>query len=306
MAQRASWKGYLKLSLVSCAVALYPAGSSSGRVSFNTLNRETGNRLRQQMIDSETGDVVDREDRVRGFEVSKGHYVQVEDEEIEALQIESNHTIDIERFVPREEVDIVYLDGSHYMAPEGKVAEEAFAVIREAMEKEGVVGIGRVVLSRRERLVVLEPRGRGILATSLRSAKEVRGDEAYFADIGEVEVSEDMLDLATHIIGRKKGHFDTSKFEDRYEDALIEMLAAKGEGRAMKMKAPEKGSNVVNLMDALRRSIESDRGGEKSAPPRGKSKAKTTKSASASTETRSRPKSTGTRTSRKPARRAAG
>lgn len=304
MAQRASWKGYLKLSLVSCAVALYPASSQSGRVSFNTLNRETGNRLRQQMIDAETGEIVEREDRVRGFEVSKGHYVQVEDEEIEALQIESNHTIDIERFVPREEVDIVYLDGSHYMAPEGKVAEEAFAVIREAMEKEGVVGIGRVVLSRRERLVVLEPRGRGILATSLRSAKEVRNDESYFADIGDVDVSEDMLDLATHIIGRKKGHFDASKFEDRYEDALIEMLAAKGEGRAMKMKAPQKGSNVVNLMDALRRSIESERGGEKAAP-RGKSKAKTTKAAAPS-GARSRSKATGTGTGRKPARRAAG
>lgn len=296
MAQRASWKGHLKLSLVSCAVALYPASSSAGRVSFRTLNRETGNRLRQQMVDEETGEVVEREDRVRGFEVSKGHYVQVEDDEIEELQIESTHTIDIESFVPEDEVDQVYLDTSHYLAPEGKVAEEAFAVIREAMEKEGVAGLGRVVISRRERMLVLQPRGRGILATTLRDPRQVRDDEAYFEDIDDVGISDDMLDLATHIISRKKGHFTPKKFEDRYESALIEMLRAKGEGRPMKIEKAPKATNVVNLMDALRKSIQDERGeGAKPAPRKRAAKGDAAKSTAKATKA----------PARKPARRGA-
>lgn len=263
MAARSSWKGYLKLSLVSCAVALYPANTTAERIRFNNLNRETGNRLKQQMVDAETGDVVEREDRVKGFEVSKGHYVEVEDEEIDDLAIESSHTIDIERFVPSDELDPVYLDGSHYLAPDDKVAEEAFAVIREAMAQENMVGIGRLVLARRERIVLLQPRGKGMLLTSLRYKYEVRDEAPVFDPIEDVDVPEDMLDLATHIISRKKGHFDPAEYEDRYEKALVEMLRAKGQGKPV--RAPEQAprpSNVVNLMDALKRSIEAEKDGK--------------------------------------------
>jgi DNA end-binding protein Ku len=293
MAARSSWKGYLKLSLVSCAVALYPANTTAERIRFNNLNRETGNRLKQQMVDAETGDVVEREDRVKGFEVSKGHYVEVEDEEIDDLAIESSHTIDIERFVPSGEVDPVFLDGSHYLAPDDKVAEEAFAVIREAMAQEDVVGIGRLVLARRERIIVLQPRGKGMLLTSLRYKYEVRDAVPIFDPIEDVDVPEDMLDLATHIIGRKKGHFDPAEYEDRYEKALVEMLRAKGQGTPV--RAPEQAprpSNVVNLMDALKRSIEAEKGGDhEDETPRRRPAAKSQSAAKGSSAKRAPAKS---------------
>ncbi|HVV95157.1 MAG TPA: Ku protein [Hyphomicrobiales bacterium] len=258
MAPRPSWKGYLKLSLVSCAVALYPATTSSERVSFHTLNRATKNRLRQQMVDEDTGEVVEREDRVRGFEVAKGEYIVVEDEELDQLQLESTHTIDIERFVPIGDVDELYRAGAHYLAPDDKVAQEAFAVIREAMLKEKVAGIGKVVLSRHERMLLLEPRGKGLLASTLRPASEVRSATPYFEDIEDVAVPEDMLDLAAHIIAKKKGKFDPKAFEDRYETAVKEMLLAKQKGRPLPKAGAAPPSNVINLMDALRRSVESD------------------------------------------------
>ena len=281
MAPRASWKGYLKLSLVSCSVALFPASNASERISFNTLNRATGNRLKQQMIDSETEDVVEREDRVRGYQFAKGNYVFVEDEDIEKVEIESTHTIDIQQFVPADQIDQVYLDGSHYLAPDDKVATEAFAVIREAMHKTKTVGIGRLVLNRRERIVALQPRGKGILVTTVNYKYEVRDDAAYFDDIEDIEIPEEMMDLAEHIISKKKAKFDPDKFEDRYENALIEMLKAKQQGREIKAPKEEKPSNVVNLMDALRRSIESDKGEKAPArKPAAKSRTSAKKAAS--------------------------
>src|SRR4249920_34257 len=182
---RPSWKGYLKLSLVSCGVALYNASSSSERVSFNTLNRKTGNRLKQSLVDSVSGEPVDTADRVKGYQVAKGQYVMVEDTDLEALRIESTKTLDIETFVPAAEIDEIYLDSPYYLAPDGKMAEEAFAVIREAMARRKVAGIGRVVLARRERLMMLQPRGPGMLATTLRYPYEVRQDAEYFEGIGE-------------------------------------------------------------------------------------------------------------------------
>jgi DNA end-binding protein Ku len=274
MAPRASWKGYLKLSLVSCSVALYPASNASERISFNTLNRATGNRLKQQMIDSETEEVVEREDRVRGYEFAKGNYVIVENEDLEKVQLESTHTIDIQEFVPQDQIDQVYLDGSHYLAPDDKVAQEAFAVIREAMKKKKVVGIGTLVLSRRERIVALIPRGKGILLTTVNYKYEVRDDEAYFEDIENVKIPDEMMDLAEHIIDKKKGKFDPSMFEDRYENALIELLKAKQAGREIKAPKEAKPSNVINLMDALRRSIDGERGGKSTAKSAAKSDAK--------------------------------
>jgi DNA end-binding protein Ku len=183
MAARASWKGYLKLSLVSCAVQLYPASTAKERVSFHMLNRETGHRLKRLLVDSETGDPVESENQIKGYEIGKRQYIQIEDEEIESVAIESSHTIDIESFVPRAEIDETYLDSPYYLAPDGKVAEEAFAVIRDAMREKNVVGLGRVVLYRRERIVMLEPREKGLVAITLRYPYEVRADDEVFDHI---------------------------------------------------------------------------------------------------------------------------
>lgn len=256
MAPRPSWKGYLKLSLVSCPVALYPAATASEKISLHMLNAETGHRLKQQYVDSETGDVVERDERVKGYEVSKGDYVILTDDELADVKIESSHTIDIERFVPKPEIDPVYFDNNYYITPDDKVGEEAFAVIREAMRRRDMVGIARVVLFGRERMIMLEPRERGMVGTTLRYAYEVRADNAYFDDIPKVELAKELLDLASHIIDTKTGGFDPTLFKDRYQDAVLELIRAKQAGRpAPEGKEPERPSNVVSLMDALRRSL---------------------------------------------------
>jgi DNA end-binding protein Ku len=259
MAARANWKGYLKLSLVSCSIALYPATSSSSRVRFHTINRATGNRVKRQFIDPATEEPVESEDQVKGYEVAKRSYVYVEDEELDAIRIESTHTIDIESFVPREQVDQRYLEAPYYIAAEDKIAQEAFAVIRDAMRDRGKAGLGRVVLARRERMVLLEPLGKGIMATLLRYPYEVRGEEPYFEDIPDLKLPAEMRDLAGHIIDTKTGEFDPSKFEDRYENAVIELIKSKERGEPIKPQAEPPPSNVVNLMDALRRSIAAEK-----------------------------------------------
>lgn len=257
---RSSWKGYLKLSLVSCSVALYTASSSSERVSFNTLNRKSGNRLKQNLIDSVSGEPVDTADRVKGYQVAKGQYVLVEDADLEALKIESTKTLEIETFVPQAEIDPIYLDSPYYLAPDDKVAEEAFAVIRDAMARKKVVGIGRVVLSRRERMLMLQPRGKGMLATTLRYPYEVRQDAEVFDSIGDVKLPAEMLDIAQEIIARKSGHFAPDTFADRYEEAVVAMLRAKQAGEAFAVPETAEPANVVNIMDALRRSLEAAAG----------------------------------------------
>src|SRR6478752_10552992 len=222
MAPRANWKGYLRLSLVSCPIALYPASSLSEKVSFNRINRKTGNRLKQQNVDSETGEVVPREDIARGYEVGKGKYLVVEDEEFEAIQIESTRTIDIDQFVPKSEIDERYIDSPYYIAPDSQVGQDAFAVIRDTIGKLNMVAVGRVVLARREHVIALEPKGRGLVGKTLRYPYEVRDDKPYFENIPELKLSKEMLDLAAHIVHTKSGHFDPSQFEDRYENALID------------------------------------------------------------------------------------
>lgn len=294
MAARSNWKGYLKLSLVSCPVQLFPATSTKDRVAFHLLHRETGNRLRRKLIDPDTDEAVEADAQVKGYQISKTEYVILEEEEIEKVAIESSHTIDIEAFVPRDEIDEAFLDTPYYLTPDGKMGEEAFAVIRDAMREKNVVGIGRVVLYRRERPILLEPRGKGLAATTLRYKYEVRDDEDYFDGIKDVEVPEEMLDLATHIIGRKLSHFDPEKFEDRYQNALLELIEAKREHRPVNNPAPSKPSNVVSLMDALRKSIASDSesGGAKAVdrPAQGAEEAKPArKAASKSAEAKPAP-----------------
>jgi DNA end-binding protein Ku len=259
MAPRANWKGYLKLSLVSCAVALFPATGTRDRVRFNVINRETGHRVRYDVVDAETGAEVPQEDRVKGYKVDADTYVLLDEKELDDVALESTHTIEIESFVDRREVDELYLDESYYLVPEDKVGYEAFGVIREAMREEGLVGIARVVLYRRERLLMLLPRGKGIVGTTLRYKNEVRDERDYFDDIPEVKISKDMLDLAKHILETKKAEFDPSKFEDRYETALKELIAAKQAGRKPPAAPAPQPSNVVSLMDALRRSVQAER-----------------------------------------------
>lgn len=277
MAPRPTWKGYLKLSLVSCAVAMYTATSTSSRIRLNIINRETGNRIRNQAIDSETGDVVENDAKVKGYEVDSGQYVLLEEDELDEVALESTHTIEIESFVPRDEVDEIYLDESFYIVPDDPVAYEAFAVIREAMKKKGMVGLGRVVTHRRERLLMLETRGKGIAATALRYKNEVRKEDTYFDEIPDVKIPADMIKLAEHILDSKKGHFDPSKFEDRYEDALRDLIQAKQAGKAAPTVATPKASNVINLMDALRRSVNDEKNGAKSSGKRAAKPAKAAK-----------------------------
>jgi DNA end-binding protein Ku len=259
MAPRANWKGYLRLSLVSCPIALYPASSLSEKVSFNRINRKTGNRLKQQNVDSETGDVVPREDIARGYEVAKGQYLVIEDEEIDAVQIESNRTIEIDQFVPRGEIDDRFIDSPYYLAPDGKVGQDAFAVIRDTIAKMNMVAIGRVVLTRREHVIALEARSRGLLGLTLRYPYEVRDEQTYFEDIPDMKLSKDMLDLATHIVQTKSSHFDPAQFEDRYENALTDLLKKKEAGEKIEPAKEGPTPQVVSLMDALKASIDAEK-----------------------------------------------
>jgi len=260
MAPRPYWKGYLKLSLVSCPIALFPVASSTERVSFRQINKLTGNRLRQQLVDEVTREPVESQDKGKGYEIAKDTYVQIEDEELEAIEIESSHTVEIDSFVPRVQIDERYIDNPYYIAPNDTVGQDAYAVIRDAMKGKEMVALGRVVLNKRERVMMLMPWGKGILGTSLRYPYEVRDEGAYFDDIEEVNTPPDMLKLAEHILDSKAANFEPSKFVDRYETALVEMLKSKSAGEAPKSRPSAKApSNVVNLMDALRKSIDAEK-----------------------------------------------
>jgi DNA end-binding protein Ku len=259
MAPRANWKGYLKLSLVSCPIALYPAASATERVSFRQINKKTGNRLRQQLVDSETREPIEPEDKGRGYEIGKNEFIQVEDEELEAIKIESTHTIEIDKFVPNAQIDKRYFDSPYYIAPTDKVGQDAFGVIREAMRGKDMVALGRVVVAKRERVIALEPYEKGLLGTTLRYPYEVRNAADYFEDIDEVKIPDEMLKLAEHILDSKAGDFDPTAFVDRYENALVELLKTKQAGLPQReTPATPSAPRVVNLMDALRRSIEGE------------------------------------------------
>lgn len=256
MAARAYWKGSLKLSLVSCPVLLYPASTSVEKTRFHMINRETGNRLKQQMVDAETGDVVEGDQKGRGYELKKGEYVEVDKEELEEVQIESNHTIDIDSFVPRDEIDRRYLNHPYYIAPDGKAGVDAFAVIRDAMEDQDRVALARIVLTNREHIIAIEPLGKGLLGTTLRYPYELRDEADYFGAIKNPKISKDMVELAGHILRSKAAHFDPSKFKDEYETALKTLVRRKAAGKPVKTAArEEKPDNVINLMDALQQSL---------------------------------------------------
>jgi DNA end-binding protein Ku len=270
---RPYWKGYLKLSLVSCPIALYTATSSTERVSFRQINKKTGNRLRQQLVDDETREPVSNEDKGRGYEYAQNAYIVVDDDELDAVAIESTHTIEIDSFVPRSQIDERYLDSPYYITPNDQVGQEAFAVIREAMRGKDMVALARVVLGKRERVIMLQPWDKGLMATTLHYSYEIRDAKEYFNDIADIELAPDMLKLAEHILESKEAHFDPAKFVDHYEQAVVEMLKEKQAGIVVPRQQPAaRPQNVVNLMDALRRSIANEKKAEP-APKKGRKRA---------------------------------
>ena len=273
---RAYWKGYLRLSLVTCPIELFPATSQSEKTHFHQINTRTGHRLRQQMVDEETGHPVDSEHKGRGYELSKGKYVEIDEDELKAIQIESTHTVDIDGFVPRSQIDKRYLDKPYYIAPNGKTGAEAFVVIRDAMQDEERVALARIVMAHREHIIMLEPLGKGILGTTLRYDYEVRKEKEYFAHVPSPRISKDMVELASHILESKATKFDPEKFKDEYEKALRKLVQRKAKGHTIEAPAaPERPSNVINLMDALRESIKGDSGSRRAAHRRGARKHKT-------------------------------
>src|SRR5579872_3351097 len=259
MAPRANWKGFLRLSLVTCPVALYPATSDTEKISFNQINRKTGHRIKYAKVDAGTGEEVAFEDIVKGYKVDTDTYVEVSKEELEDIALESTHTIEIDEFVPKADIDSRYLIRPYYLVPDGKVGHDAFAVIRETIRSMNKIAIGRLVLTNREHIVALEPLDRGLMGTLLRYPYEVRGEKEYFADIQDVKITKDMLDLAKHIVEKKSGSFEPERFEDHYESALIDLINKKRSGIPITKAAPKTTGNVINLMDALKRSLASER-----------------------------------------------
>ena len=253
---RAYWKGFLRLSLVNCPIELFPATSQAEKTHFHQINTSTGHRLRQQMVDEETGRVVDSAHKGRGYELRKGEYVPIDEKELKAIEIESTHTVDITGFVPRDEIDRRYLDRPYYVAPDGKVGADAFAVIRDAMKDKDRVALAKIVIAHREHVIALEPLGKGLLGTTLRFDYEVRDEKDYFARLPSVHVGKDMVALAAHILESKETRFDPRQFKDDYEAALKKLVARKAKGKTIEAAKPEKPTdNVINLMDALRQSL---------------------------------------------------
>ena len=282
MATRPTWQGYLRLSLVSCPVALYTATSRTSEVRFNMLHESTHNRIKMVPTDPETGPV-DRSEIVRGYEIEKGRYVVVSDEEIKNVRLETTRTLDIERFVDESDIDRLYWNEPYYLVPDGDMAVEAYTVIREAMTKADQVALGRLVMHQRERLMALEPRDNGIVAFSLRNNREVKSAADFFDKIPDLKPNPQMVEIATQIIRQLEGPFDPSLFNDRYEDALRTLVKEKQKGATVTAPAEPKRAEVIDLMEALRRSLGQTGGGERrkttsKAPARGGAKTSAAKS----------------------------
>ncbi len=285
VAPRANWKGFIKFGEVACPVALYTAASSSERIAFNTLNRKTGNRVKREFIDNETGDLVERDDQVKGYEIENGQYIILEPEEVAAAVPDSDKTLKIDAFIPCREIDDVYFDKPYYLAPD-KMGTDAFLLLRDGMKKAKVAAIARTVLFRRVRTVLIRPHGKGLIATTLNFDYEVRSSEEAFEELPDLKIEGEMLELAEHIIGTRKGSFDASTFDDRYEAAVAELVKAKIEGRALPKKKAPPASKPSDLLQALRESA--GIGGKKAEPKRmaanankGASRQKTSKPATA-------------------------
>jgi DNA end-binding protein Ku len=270
MAPRANWKGFLRLSLVTCPVALYPATSDTEKVSFNQINRKTGHRIKYAKVDADTGEEVEASDIMKGYKVDTDTYIEVSKDELDELALESTRTIEIDEFVPKSDIDNRYLIRPYYLVPDGKVGHDAFAVIRETIRSMNKVAIGRVVLTNREHIIALEPLDSGLMGTLLRYPYEVRSEKEYFDEIQDVKVTKDMLDLAKHIVEKKSGSFEPDRFEDRYESALIDLINHKRNGLPAAKAAPKTAGNVINLMDALKRSVATEK--QFTPPPQAKGK----------------------------------
>jgi DNA end-binding protein Ku len=270
MAPRAYWKGFLRLSLVACPIQLFPATTEREKISFNQINKDTGGRIRYRKVDEGTGEEVESSNIVKGYQIDKDQYVEITDEELESITLESKKTIEIDEFVPNSEIDELYNVRPYYIVPDGDVGQEAFVVIRNVIDKMNMVAIGRVVLSTREHVIAMEPRGKGIMGTLLRYPYEVRDEKEYFDEIKDVKISKDMMELAEHIVRTKTGHFNPERFEDQYEGALREIIERKSKG--LKIEAPSErvSTKVINLMDALRQSVKAERPAAKQSPKRGK------------------------------------
>ncbi|MBB5049037.1 DNA end-binding protein Ku [Rhodopseudomonas rhenobacensis] len=280
MAPRANWKGFLRLSLVTCPVALYPATSDSEKISFNQINRATGNRIKYLKVDAETGEEVTPDEIMKGYKVDSDSYIEVTKDELDSIALESTRTIDIDQFVPKSEIDELYLVRPYFIVPDGKVGHDAYAVIRETIRSLDKVALARVVLTNREHVIALEARDNGLMGMLLRYPYEVRDAAEYFDDIQDVKITRDMLDLAKHIVAQKSGHFAPEAFEDHYEAALTELINQKRNGTPIAAKARPKGDNVVDLMEALRRSIAGD--GKAKAAEGGRSEGRAAAPAAAS------------------------
>jgi len=256
MAPRANWKGFLRLSLVTCPVALFPATSDSEKISFNQINRNTGHRIKYMKVDADTGEEVSSDDIMKGYKVDTDTYIEISKDELDNIALESTRTIEIDQFVPKSEIDELYLVRPYYIVPDGKVGHDAYAVIRETIRSLDKVALARVVLTNREHVIALEARDNGLMGMLLRYPYEVRNSAEYFDDIQDVKITKDMLDLAKHIVQQKSGHFDPAKFEDHYEAALTELINKKRNGeRITSVSKPVSSDNVISLMDALKRSI---------------------------------------------------
>ncbi|TAV01246.1 non-homologous end joining protein Ku [Rhizobium ruizarguesonis] len=253
VAPRANWKGYIKFGEVAFPVALYTAASSSERIAFNTLNRKTGNRVRREFVDSQTGDPVEREDQVKGFEIEDGRYVVLEPDEVAAAIPNSDKTLTVEAFIPCEEVDDVYFDKPYYLAPD-KIGGDAYKLLRDGMKKARVAAIARTVLFRRLRTVLIRPHGNGLVGSTLNYDYEVRSSQKAFEEMPDLKIEGEMLELAKHIINTKKGQFDPKQFDDRYEAAVAELVKAKIEGRTLPQKKTPPASKPGDLLQALRES----------------------------------------------------
>src|SRR6201995_1663858 len=265
MAPRANWKGFLRLSLVTCPVALYPATSDGEKVSFNQINRKTGHRIKYAKVDADTGEEVANDDIMKGYKVDTDTYIEISKDELDDIALESTRTIEIDEFVPKSDIDNRYLIRPYYLVPDGKVGHDAFAVIRETIRGLNKVAIGRVVLTNREHIIALEPLDKGLMGTLLRCPYEVRDPKEYFDDIQDVKVTKDMLDLARHIVEKKSGSFEPDKFEDQYEPPLVNLINQKRPGKPITPKERPRGDNVVDLMEALRRSVGGDASASKAA-----------------------------------------